>query len=76
MSIERVLEEESDIVRLVRTPDGRGLGVMRADGGGEAWRAVDHGSRLVRSDRWKSADHVVVLEGGKVLLIFFSSANR
>ncbi|KAF8222144.1 WD repeat-containing protein [Tricholoma matsutake] len=75
MSIERVLEEESDIVRLVRTPDGRGLGVMRADGGGEAWRAVDHGSRLVRSDRWKSADHVVVLEGGRTFATY-SAANN
>jgi len=67
VSIERVPEEESDIVRLVRAPEGWGVGVMRASGGGEAWRVVEHGSRLVRSERWKSADHVVVLEGGKVL---------
>jgi hypothetical protein len=66
MTIERAPEEESDIVQFVRTPEGRGVGVMRANGGGETWRAVGRGSRLVRSDRWKSADHVVVLEGGKV----------
>ena len=74
MALERVPEEESDIIRLVRTPDGRGIGVMRADGGGEAWRVVEHGSRMVRSDRWKSADHVVVLEGGKVSLTCSSDA--
>jgi hypothetical protein len=70
MAIERVPEEESDLVRLVRTPEGRGVGVMRANGGGEAWRAVEHGTRLVRSRRWTSADQVVVLQGGKIFIFF------
>jgi hypothetical protein len=69
--LERIPEEESDIVRLVRTPEGRGLGIMRANSGGEAWRVVENGSRLVRSDRWKSADHVVVLDAGRVFSYIF-----
>lgn len=73
--LERMPEEESDIVRLVRTPEGRGLGVTRANGSGETWRVVENGSRLVRSDRWKSADHVVVLEGGTVFSKFLSLAT-
>lgn len=65
--IKRVPEEEADIVRLVRTPEGNGVGIIRTDGDGEAWRVVESGSKLVRSARWSSADHVVVLEGGMAL---------
>lgn len=63
-AMDRIPEEESPIVRFVRTPEGKGVGVIRKNGGGEAWRLVEQGSRLVRAGSWLSADHVVVLEGG------------
>jgi hypothetical protein len=63
-TITAVPEEQSPITRFVRTPEGGGVGAVRADGG-EAWRVVGNGSRLVRSGKWASADHVVVLDRGK-----------
>ncbi|KAJ7783622.1 RAVE protein 1 C terminal-domain-containing protein [Mycena maculata] len=63
-TVEAVPAEESPIVRFVRTPEGGGVGVMRATGG-EAWRVVGNGSRLIRSGNWATADHLVVLDGGR-----------
>ncbi|KAG6832276.1 hypothetical protein H0H92_003509 [Tricholoma furcatifolium] len=60
----RVPEEEVEIVRLVRTPEGAGVGIIRATGG-EAWRVLGNGAQLVRSTSWTSADHVVVLQRGE-----------
>jgi hypothetical protein len=57
------LPEESKIIGLVRTPEGKGLGIIRSDGG-EAWRVVDKGSGLVRAGMWTAADHVVALDDG------------
>lgn len=62
--MEHGLEEDAKIVRLVRTPEGKGLGILREDGGGEAWFVRERGSKLERSGRWEKADHVVVLDGG------------
>lgn len=62
-TVEAVPAEESHIVRFVRTPEGGGVGVIRANGG-EAWRVVGNGSRLIRSGKWTTADHIVVLDGG------------
>ncbi|KAJ7076559.1 RAVE protein 1 C terminal-domain-containing protein [Mycena belliarum] len=56
--------EDSPIVRFVRTPEGGGVGVVRATGG-DVWRVVRNGSRLIRSGNWSSADHIVVLDGGR-----------
>jgi hypothetical protein len=79
--IERASEEESEIVRFVRTPEGNGVGVLRASGGGEAWRIVEGGSSLVRSGAWVAADHVVVLDGGwhsseRSSVFFFLATER
>ncbi|KAJ7092570.1 WD repeat-containing protein [Mycena epipterygia] len=63
-TVEAVPAEESHIVRFVRTPEGGGVGVIRANGG-EAWRVVGNGSRLIRSGKWSTADHIVVLDGGR-----------
>ncbi|KAJ7487439.1 RAVE protein 1 C terminal-domain-containing protein [Mycena galericulata] len=63
-TIEAVPAEESPIFRFVRTPEGGGVGVMRATGG-EAWRVVGNGSRLIRAGKWSTADHMVVLDGGR-----------
>lgn len=62
-----VPQEESKIRRLIRTPAGRGMAVARADGG-EVWRVIKGGSQLARGRRWSNAEHVVVLDGGKILL--------
>jgi hypothetical protein len=64
-TVEAVPAEESPILRFVRTPEGGGVGVIRANGG-EAWRVVRKGSRLIRSGKWSAADHIVVLDGGNL----------
>ncbi|RDB29031.1 Regulator of V-ATPase in vacuolar membrane protein 1 [Hypsizygus marmoreus] len=74
-TIERIPAEESEIVRFVRTPEGRGVGVLRTSGGGETWRVVEHGARLVRSTTWKSADHVIVLQGGRTVATYSTSES-
>ncbi|KAF7339596.1 WD repeat protein [Mycena sanguinolenta] len=63
-TVDAVPAEESHIVRFVRTPEGAGLGVVR-ENGGESWRVVGNGSRLIRSGTWTSADHIVVLDSGR-----------
>ncbi|KAJ6574959.1 WD repeat-containing protein [Mycena capillaripes] len=63
-TLEAVPAEELHIVRFVRTPEGSGVGVIR-ENGGEAWRVVANGSRLIRSGKWSTADHIVVLDGGR-----------
>ena len=57
-------DEDSYIKRFVRTPDGTGLAVVR-ETGGEAWIVRDLGTVLERAGRWRAADYVVVLNGGK-----------
>ena len=65
---ERVPLEESKISRFVRTPAGRGVAVVRSDGG-ETWMVTDCGQNLARLGSWPSADHVVVLDGGAYVLL-------
>ena len=67
--LDRVAAEEKEIVGLVRTPEGNGVGVRRLGGSGEAWTIIDHGSRLIRSSRWDDVDLVVVLQEGESLSI-------
>lgn len=71
-TIEAVPAEDSRIVRFVRTPEGGGVGIVR-EHGGEAWRVLGNGARLIRSGKWPTADHVVVLDGGILVvgLLFF-----
>jgi hypothetical protein len=61
---EKVPWEQSKILHFVRTPAGRGVAVVRAEGG-ETWMITESGSNLSRLNSWSSADHVVVLDGGK-----------
>ncbi|KAJ7786153.1 RAVE protein 1 C terminal-domain-containing protein [Mycena metata] len=72
-ALDAVPSEESHIVRFVRTPEGGGVGVIR-ESGGEAWRVVGNGSRLIRSGSWSTADHIVVLDGGRGYATY-STAN-
>ena len=59
------LVDEAEIVRFIRTPEGIGVGALRVDGGGDAWRIVEGGTKLIRSGEWEHADFVVVLVNGK-----------
>ncbi|KAG6841953.1 hypothetical protein C0991_005133 [Blastosporella zonata] len=68
----RVPEEESRILKLVRTPEGAGVGIVRA-AGGEVWRVTKNGTQLVRSRSWSSADHVVVLQRGRTFMTYLAS---
>lgn len=61
---ERDPDEESEILRFIRTPEGSGVGVIRSNSRGEIWRVTESGSKLIRSGKWSSADYVVVLSGG------------
>ncbi|KAG6862440.1 hypothetical protein C0995_011880 [Termitomyces sp. Mi166 len=65
----RVPEEESKIVRLVRTPEGAGVGIVRVMGG-EAWKVIKSSTQLIRSGSWSSADHVVVLQRGHTFMTY------
>jgi hypothetical protein len=68
--IDKAPGEESIIKRLVRTPEGRGIGVIRSEGG-EIWKAPKKRvADLVRSGRWLSADLVAVLDGGMTSTLF------
>ncbi|PPQ67110.1 hypothetical protein CVT25_005711 [Psilocybe cyanescens] len=62
--LERIAEEESEIIRFIRTPEGRGVGALRSGGGGEAWQVHERGTKLVRAGTWDRADFVVVLANG------------
>jgi hypothetical protein len=62
---EHVPGEASEVVRFVRTPEGKGVGVVRAEGG-EAWTVLDHGKRCIRTVQWNTADLIVVLAKGMI----------
>ncbi|KAH7885922.1 RAVE protein 1 C terminal-domain-containing protein [Phlebopus sp. FC_14] len=70
---ERMPGEESQISYFVRTPAGRGVAVVRASGG-ETWIVTEKGMNLSPKRSWSSADHVVVLDGGK-LVATYSAEN-
>lgn len=78
------LAEEAKIMRFIRTPEGIGVGALRVGGGGDAWRIVEGGTKLVRFGEWERADFVVVLASGTGPLsrlrrvtygIFYKAAN-
>jgi hypothetical protein len=69
--LNRLPREESKIRKLVRTPAGRGVAVVRADGG-EIWRVIKGGSQLARGRQWSNAGHVVVLDGGKMISFYMT----
>ncbi|KAF9479728.1 hypothetical protein BDN70DRAFT_906163 [Pholiota conissans] len=63
-SLEHTVEEESEILRFIRTPEGKGVGALRVGGGGEVLRVTEHGTKVIRSRSWEQADFIVVLEYG------------
>ncbi|KAF9229125.1 hypothetical protein BS17DRAFT_4921 [Gyrodon lividus] len=70
---EKVPWEDSKILHFVRTPAGRGVAVMRAEGG-ETWMVTDRGSNLSYLNSWSLADQVVVLDGGKLVATYSSES--
>ncbi|KZP10552.1 hypothetical protein FIBSPDRAFT_922313 [Athelia psychrophila] len=79
-ALEHVDEEDARIVGFVRTPEGRGVGVLREDpvgdrkGQGEAWIVDDEGdgpvTRLRRGHRWLGGDLVAILDGGNSIATY------
>lgn len=64
----RTAEEESAIIRLVRTPEGQGVGVLRANGTGEAYTVAKRGTELKQTGRWTESDFAVALWKGEARL--------
>ena len=64
--LDRIPDEESDIVRFVRTTEGRGVAAVRTNGGGDVWGITEQTAELCRTGRWHSAEFVVVLDEGTV----------
>ena len=69
---EKDFKEEYEILRLVRTPEGRGVGVIRADLSGDAWTLTKRGG-LQRTGSWINADFMVVLGKGTFAVEFDST---
>ncbi|KAF5323620.1 hypothetical protein D9611_005764 [Ephemerocybe angulata] len=61
---EREPEEERAILRLVRTPEGKGVGVIREDFGGDAWTISKRGTELKRTGNWTNGQFMIVLSEG------------
>jgi hypothetical protein len=61
-------EEESEISKFVRTPEGKGVGVIRLTGG-EVWQTIERGSKMTRAGTWTTGDLIVVLNGGTPICI-------
>ena len=63
-------DARQEIVRFVRTPEGRGVGAVYADGSGRVWSLKHNGRRLEERKQWKASDttgkvdRLVVLDGG------------
>ncbi|RDX52017.1 hypothetical protein OH76DRAFT_1400924 [Lentinus brumalis] len=74
-------DPRAEIVRYVRTPNGEGVGAIRADGCGEVW-TFDWAKtgRLVRTGKWTAEDagHVdnfVVIDAGRFFATYSSATG-
>ena len=63
-SLDWIKAKETEIVRFIRTPEGKGVGALR-EKGGEVWKVNQHGTKLERAGAWDKGDFVVVLDYGK-----------
>lgn len=69
--VDRVKNDEKEVVRFVRTSEGRGVGVIRIGGFGEVWRLAEMGEErgsLVHVGDFEDTDFVVVLDRGELHL--------
>ncbi|KAK0208168.1 RAVE protein 1 C terminal-domain-containing protein [Desarmillaria ectypa] len=62
-------EEYSEIVRFVRTPEGRGVGVIRRSGG-QIWTLAEGDKELNRSGSGNLGDKIVVLDKGRTFATY------
>ncbi|PBL01184.1 WD repeat-containing protein [Armillaria gallica] len=65
-------EEYSEIVRFVRTPEGRGVGVIRKSGG-QIWTLAEGDKELNRSGSGDLGDKIVVLDKGRTFATYNTS---
>lgn len=65
LCLEPIPEGEPELVRFIRTPEGKGVGALRVGGGGEIWQIRERGTKLNRSGSWEQADFVVALANGQ-----------
>ncbi|KAF9076123.1 RAVE protein 1 C terminal-domain-containing protein [Rhodocollybia butyracea] len=72
---DRVSAEEAEISYFVRTPEGKGVGVVRKGGSGEAWTLDQANVRLSKSDSWNTADQAVVLDHGRLFATYLRSSS-
>jgi hypothetical protein len=63
-SLDWIEAKETEIIRFIRTPEGKGVGALREQGG-EVWKVNQHGTKLERAGAWDKGDFVVVLDYGK-----------
>ncbi|KDQ63425.1 hypothetical protein JAAARDRAFT_169243 [Jaapia argillacea MUCL 33604] len=71
---EKFASDDSRISRFVRTPEGKGVAVLREDGG-QTWMVKERGSKLISVDKWTGVDDVVVLERGNSFATYSASDN-
>ncbi|EIW86859.1 hypothetical protein CONPUDRAFT_46132 [Coniophora puteana RWD-64-598 SS2] len=57
-------EAKSKVLRMVRTPTGHAVAVVREEGG-EVWKSTEGSTNLSLRSQWTTADDVVVFESGK-----------
>ncbi|KAI0721213.1 RAVE protein 1 C terminal-domain-containing protein [Cerioporus squamosus] len=74
-------DPRAEIVRYVRTPNGEGVGAIRADGCGEVW-TLDWAKtgRLIRTGKWTTedaghVDHFVVIDAGRYFATYSSTTG-
>jgi len=75
---EQIEEESGKIVGFVRTPEGKGVGIVR-ENGGTAWVVQKGGTSLIRSGKkWEKSegDQMVILEGGRNVATYSSAIQR
>lgn len=58
--------ESARVIRFIRTPEGRGLAVLRDGNVGQTFRLKGRGSAILKQAAWHAADHAVVLAYGKM----------
>ncbi|KAI0756586.1 RAVE protein 1 C terminal-domain-containing protein [Daedaleopsis nitida] len=74
-------DSRAEVVRYVRTPNGEGVGAIRADGCGEVWTFDwSKTGALVRTGKWTAeeaghVDHFVVIDAGRYFATYVSSTG-
>ncbi|KAF9029279.1 WD repeat-containing protein [Hymenopellis radicata] len=62
----RMPDENSEIERFIRTPEGEGLGIIRKNGNGQVWKVTDDGLELVHTTK----SDLIVLNKGREFEVY------